>query len=264
MACGNLREEPLTRTLILSDIHSNGDALDAVLQDSRQKAFDQVWVLGDICGYGPQPRECIEAVKKLPGVRMIMGNHDRVIGKVEQPLGFNPHAIAAAYRNMQQLEESDIRWLADLPNRIEPDPEVLLCHGSPEDPDLYLLSLAAAVPSLHFLKTSSKIMGFFGHTHVPTLYEWDERTSAYNEIDIDFGLPLALDASGGFRYLINPGSVGQPRDGNPMAAYAILSRELQRWEITFFRVGYSVIDCQKKMSHLGYPEMLIKRLGVGF
>ncbi len=254
----------MTRTLILSDIHSNFDALTQVLRDCQSSPVDQTWVLGDVCGYGPQPKECIEAVQKMPHLSVIMGNHDRVIGKVEQPVGFNPHAIAAAYRNMRQIGEDHIQWLAHLPPILEADKETLLCHGSPEDPDMYLLSLAAAVPSFQMLAAEQRRTGFFGHTHVPALYEWDQETNTFNDVEIEFGRPLTLDCSGRFRYLINPGSVGQPRDGNPMAAYAILSQEQSSWEICFVRVGYSVVECQRKMSQLEYPEMLIKRLAVGF
>ncbi|HNV70102.1 MAG TPA: metallophosphoesterase family protein [Candidatus Ozemobacteraceae bacterium] len=254
----------MSRTLILSDIHSNFDALTQVLRDCQSMPVDRTWVLGDICGYGPQPQECIGAIQALSHPCIVMGNHDRVIGKIEQPVGFNPHAISAAYRNMRQLDDSSIQWLAQLPARVEVDAHTVLCHGSPEDPDMYLLSLAAAVSSFHQLKNENRLLGFFGHTHVPAVFEWDQETNAFNDIEIEYGQPVTLDLSGRFRYLINPGSVGQPRDGNPMASYAILIQEHGRGEICFVRVGYSVVECQRKMSQLGYPEMLIKRLAVGF
>jgi len=254
----------LRRILLLSDIHSNLEALDSVLSHAEKLEFNETWIMGDITGYGPEPKACLQKVLSLKNTKFICGNHDRVVSKTVQPLGFNPHAIVAAYKNMQLLDGDELNWLARLPNSLSPCGQVGIFHGSVLDPDEYLLTIQSAIPSLRSMNMKGLILGFFGHTHVPSLFELDENANEFYDIDVRPDFPMELPLDGSRRILINPGSVGQPRDGNPQASFALLEYDDLKAKLTFKRVDYPIDVCQAKLRNEGYPEILAMRLSIGF
>ena len=244
------------RCLIVSDIHGNLEAFDAVLQAAS--GYDQVWCLGDIVGYGPDPHECIQRLKSLPFVA-VAGNHDwAVVNRVDLN-DFTADAQEAALWTHDQLLQDDQEFLAHLPERIVLDGFTLV-HGSPRHPVWeYILQPSVARASFAYFDTPICLVG---HTHVPILYALtDGRDGTRCRTHVppqDAPLPLA-DAP---RMIINPGSVGQPRDGNPLAAYAMLDTEAQT--LSFHRLDYAVEETQRKMGEHNLPPRLIARLSFGW
>ncbi|HEY6447315.1 MAG TPA: metallophosphoesterase family protein [Acidobacteriaceae bacterium] len=248
------------RALILSDIHANLEALEAVL--AAAPAHDVVWNLGDLVGYGANPNEVIDEAQRQ-GTVFVRGNHDRAccgMGGIED---FNPIAQRAARWTEGMLTEEHRDWLKHLAaGPIMPDgPQVSCVHGSPADEDEYIVTVRDAWPSL---KESSTRLTFFGHTHVQGGFatngdEWFRLTPRYgtrNEAE-EFELPLREGA----RYLLNPGSVGQPRDGDWRAAFALYD-DTQRL-LTWHRVPYDVREAQQRILGAGLPDRLAARLRDG-
>ncbi|MFZ2960343.1 MAG: metallophosphoesterase family protein [Candidatus Ozemobacteraceae bacterium] len=253
------------KVLLLSDIHSNLEALEAVLSAFPPSSITATWSAGDITGYGPDPSACIHRIQALRGLRGVLGNHDRVVAGLSAPIGFNPLAIQAAYRNIQLLQTGDADWLRSLPGSELLTPEIGLYHGSPCDPDEYLLTAESAESSFILMEKNAVKLGIFGHTHVPALYMFDSVTRKISDLDPQPDSSFSLDLRGEKRYLLNPGSVGQPRDGNPNAGFALLTfSEEGTIEVKFKRIVYPVADCQEKMVRAGFPERLHKRLSIGF
>jgi predicted phosphodiesterase len=250
--------------LVVSDIHSNWEAWQAVWKAAQADAPDEVWCLGDLTGYGPDPDRCLDHVRNLPRLKMVMGNHDRVVAKVESPVGFNPHAIIAAYRNLARLKEDQTAWLAGLPGTLQPRPDILLCHGSPVDPDEYLLTPQVTEPSFQFMYEQGVKLALFGHTHLPAFYEYSPEEGLIADPDPMTGHWFNLMLDGRHYYLVNPGSVGQPRDGNPQAAFCLLDLEEKKGCISFHRVPYEIQACQEKMRREKFPDILINRLAIGY
>ena len=240
---------------ILADIHANLDALEAVLADiEKHGGVDCIWCLGDIVGYGPDPRQCIEIIRERCS-DCVAGNHDwAAAGKISASL-FNIDASAAVSWTAAQLSEEDIRYLRGLPEVMERD-RFTLVHGSPIAPLWeYVLSSTDAKVALKHFKTP---YCFVGHSHLPLLFECGGSTTYCKLVDTAPGYHLMLGTN---RLLINPGSVGQPRDHDPRAAYAILDMDLGR--VTWQRVEYNVAAVQDRMVHAGLPESLIQRLKSG-
>jgi len=248
------------RALILSDIHANLEALEAVL--AAAPPHDVVWNLGDLVGYGANPNEVIDEAQRH-GKVFVRGNHDRAccgMGGIED---FNPVAQRAARWTEGMLTEEHRDWLKHLAaGPIMPDgPQVSCVHGSPADEDEYIVTVRDAWPSL---KESSTRLTFFGHTHVQGGFatngdEWFRLTPRYgsrNDAE-DFELPLREGA----RYLLNPGSVGQPRDGDWRAAFALYD-DAQRL-LTWHRVPYNVREAQQRIVRAGLPDRLAARLRDG-
>lgn len=252
------------RVLVVSDIHSNWEAWQAVWQAAQAEAPEAVWCMGDLTGYGPDPALCLENIRTLPGLQMVMGNHDRVVAKLESPVGFNPHAIIAAYKNLAKLNDEQTAWLAGLPRTLTTRPDILLCHGSPVDPDEYLLTPQVTGQSFHFMHQERIALALFGHTHLPAFYEWSPADGLVADPDPLTGHWFNLVLDGQHHYLVNPGSVGQPRDGNPHAAFGILELEDKKGCISFHRVPYELKACQEKMRREKFPEILINRLAIGY
>ena len=250
--------------IVLADIHSNVDALEAVLNDASSESYDEVWLLGDVTGYGPDPGRVIRMLRSIPQLKVIRGNHDRIVSKISQPVGFNPSAIQAAFKNMNDLEEVELGWLKALPEKLRPTNGMQIVHGSPVNPDDYLTSLKSTELAFSYMGKQNLNTIFFGHTHFPAVYEFLPSTDQYSDVDLEFGKALQLTFDKGERYLINPGSVGQPRDGNWRASYMRVRTEGKDLEIVCRRVEYNIIRCKEKMSDKGYPDSLIKRLDVGF
>ena len=245
------------RYLVLTDIHANLEALDACLADGRGHGFDRTLVLGDLVGYGGDPNLVIERVKQLEPTAIVRGNHDKVACGLEQAEGFNAVAKSAAIWTLDVLTPAHRQWLAALPEGpIEVDEVVEICHGSPFDEDAYIFDELDAVRAL---KVSNRQLCLFGHTHFPVTFELS--ASAFDSVGAPGSPQMRVPMKDGSKYLINPGSVGQPRDGDPRAAYAIVDTSHRVVEL--YRTPYAIEDAQMKVVKAGLPEVLAQRLAVG-
>jgi predicted phosphodiesterase len=245
------------RYLVLTDIHANLEALDACLTDARRRGFDRTLVLGDLVGYGADPNAVIERVQQLQPTAIVRGNHDKVACGLEQAEGFNFVAKSAAHWTLDVLTPAYRTWLAELPEGPTTVDELIeICHGSPFDEDAYIFDELDAVRAL---KVSTRPLCLFGHTHYPASFELSngEFESYGSSADAEAHLPLR----DGSKYLVNPGSVGQPRDGDPRAAYAIVDDKLKRVEL--IRLDYPIEQAQAKVTKAGLPDVLAQRLAVG-
>jgi len=238
------------RVAVLSDIHSNLVALDAVL--AHAGAVDAVWQLGDVVGYGPEPDGVVERLAGIGAVG-VLGNHDAAALGGPEIDWFNPDARAAAAWTRDTISDATRAWLGALPRMTEID-GVGLVHGSPRDPlREYVTDRLTAAENLAVL---SSRLGLHGHTHIPVAWiAGDDRVDLWPAGDGD---TLTID---GCRALLNPGSVGQPRDGIPTASYAILEPDADT--MTWHRVAYDVAAVQGAMRALGLPPRLIDRLADG-
>jgi len=242
------------RYAVVSDIHGNLPAFQTVLADARP--FDAIWCLGDLVGYGPNPNECIELLLDYPHL-CIAGNHDwGAIGRSEMMV-FNQEARQALVWTQGILHPENRQFLTELPSTYRPqNGDFLLAHGSPREPIWeYLLDVDRAKAS--FLAYKFQI-AFVGHTHLPFTYEWLEKSQEARLLLPNLDEPINLE---GRRLILNPGSVGQPRDGDPRASYGILDTEAQTWQAR--RVPYPVEITQERMRVRQLPERLISRLEVG-
>lgn len=253
------------RCAIISDVHGNLDALQAVLADAS--AVDQIWCLGDLVGYGPEPNECVALLRER-GALCVAGNHDwAAIGKMDTS-DFNPEASEAARWTSIQLTPEHREYLASLPETLQVGEtgQFTLAHGSPREPVWeYLTHISVARLNFDYFQTP---YCFVGHTHVPLLFERpvaSERTPQYRTIVPQADTPLEL---GAHRLIINPGSIGQPRDGNPHAAYMLYESARAGSDkggtVTLRRVSYPVTSVQEKMRVAGLPSRLIMRLTYGW
>jgi diadenosine tetraphosphatase ApaH/serine/threonine PP2A family protein phosphatase len=245
------------RYLVLTDIHANLEALDACLADAAARHYEQTLVLGDLVGYGADPNAVITRIQALSPVAIVRGNHDKVACGLEQADGFNSVAKSAARWTYDALTTEHRSWLADLPRGPhEVDDFVEICHGSPFDEDAYIFDELDAARAL---KASARPLCLFGHTHCPAIFELSG-----DGLDSAGATPtdaMQIDLIAEAKHLINPGSVGQPRDGDPRAAYAIVDDHFRRVEM--FRVRYAIDEAQAKVIRAGLPEVLAHRLAVG-
>jgi predicted phosphodiesterase len=246
------------RYLVLSDIHSNLEALDAVLRAAAAHKYDAVLVLGDLVGYGADPNAVVERIRALKPVASVRGNHDKVAAGLDTAEDFNPMARAAATWTQDALSKTTLDYLRELPEGPTiVDDFIEICHGSPLDEDLYVV---ADIDAARSIAVSQRRLCLFGHTHVALCGRMD----AQNRLEIEapqghpeFETVLEDDA----KYLVNPGSVGQPRDGDPRAAYAIA--DVARHAVTLYRVTYPIEVAQKKILDAGLPPPLAYRLAMG-
>ncbi|HAL16530.1 MAG TPA: metallophosphoesterase [Anaerolineaceae bacterium] len=238
--------------LVISDIHANFTALDAVLADAGQ--VDAVWCLGDLVGYGPDPEVCVERIRQLPNTVCLLGNHDAaVLGKLDQE-AFNHEANISVSWTRDQLSPASLGFLQGLRTRVETQ-NVTLSHGSPRNPIWeYLLDINTVLSNFSFFKTPICIVG---HTHIPIIYTHNGNGT----VDWSIPQPGVLTPIQG-RAILNPGSVGQPRDRNPMAAYAIYHSDENSWEAR--RVEYDIASVQKRISAAGLPFRHAARLMDGW
>jgi predicted phosphodiesterase len=244
--------------LILSDMHGNSDALAAVLRRVRRKRFDGTLVLGDLVGYGAGPNQVVEDVRtKLPRpVWKLRGNHDKVVAGIETGDNFNQAALAAARWTAEHLTPTNLRYLRELPRGpIDGPGEVTLCHGSPLDEDQYLFSVFEAWDV--FGNWPGQV-AFFGHTHVPSLFVAKGREARVALLSGESG---TIRIEEGSRYLINPGSIGQPRDRDPRAAYMTWDTDTRT--VRWYRVAYPIERAQQRILDAGLPRMLADRLALG-
>ena len=239
------------RIAVLSDIHANLAALDAVRAELPD-ALDETWVLGDIVGYGPQPNEVIRALQEM-GARSVLGNHDgAAIGTVDHE-DFNPEARAAIVWTAGVVDPNARSYLASLPE-VRRDGELTAVHGSPRDPVWeYITGPGVAAANLDAFETR---ICLFGHTHLPVVFHADDGRMQVVAATPD--APIRINAG---RALVNPGSVGQPRDGNPAAAFALMDTE--QGVVEFRRVRYDIDRTQRLMRQADLPQRLAERLSYG-
>lgn len=241
------------RILIISDIHANLTAFEAVMADAEGQ-WDTIWCLGDLVGYGPDPNECVELLCQFDHISL-SGNHDwAVLGKIDIN-SFNDNARAAVKWTQNALKESNRDYLESLPTMMV-EPPFTLAHASPRQPVWeYILDPYTAAANFPFFDTPYCLVG---HSHVPILFEQEDANNIMPVAPI-YGESIHLNAN---RLIINPGSVGQPRDHDPRAAYAMLDTETMSWEHR--RVSYPVEETQERMRMAGMPSKLIKRLEWGW
>jgi diadenosine tetraphosphatase ApaH/serine/threonine PP2A family protein phosphatase len=245
------------RYLILTDIHANLEALDTCLAHARARGYDQTLVLGDLVGYGGDPNGVIERIQALTPTAIVRGNHDKVACGLEQAEGFNAVAKSAARWTLETLTPEYREWLAALPEGpTVVDAIVEICHGSPFDEDAYIFDELDAIRAL---KVATRPLCLFGHTHYPVTFELS--TDHFDSIGPSPDTESRLPVRKGWKYLVNPGSVGQPRDGDPRAAYAIVDTEQSY--VDLFRLTYPIEEAQAKVIKAGLPEVLAQRLAVG-
>ncbi len=239
------------RVLVLSDIHSNIIALDTVLKDAG--SYDQVWCLGDLVGYGPNPNECIDRVKGLAGLQCILGNHDAAaLGKINVR-AFNYEAQVSLKWLTNVLEPGHKRFLERLDEK-KTFGNITLAHGSPRNPVWeYIMDVRLAKQNFNAFETQICLVG---HTHIPCLFTEDDT----GEVKLCFHLP-GESFKIKYRAIINPGSVGQPRDHDPRASYLIYDSDDDIWE--FRRVAYDYMEVRERIIRAGLPSNHALRLRNG-
>jgi putative phosphoesterase len=250
------------RYLLVSDLHSNDEALSAVLSRVKRKKFDRVVCLGDFVGYAADPNKVLDRFRTLPRTTIaIRGNHDKVVAGVDAGDMFNPPALYAARWTSERLSTENLEFLRRLPlGPLVVDNQFVACHGSPLDEDAYIFSDFDA--SMNFVQMHRLAAGldlcFFGHSHIPSVFTLEPSGI---KVEAVRGSRARLKLEPGKRYLINPGSVGQPRDRNPKASYAIF--DAAERVVYFDRVAYDVESTRRKIHRAGLPAMLGDRLIVG-
>jgi predicted phosphodiesterase len=245
------------RILVLSDIHANLAALEAVLDDAAQVGYDAVWCLGDTVGYGPEPEVCVARMREIASAAVI-GNHDWAALGLMDVDEFNPEAQRAVLWTRERMSVAGLAWLGSLPSQPLVTGHFTLTHGSPRDPVWeYVTYATVAAANFDFFDTRFCLVG---HTHVPALHFQRSGEPGVNLVSPATGRSLRLED--GWRAILNPGSVGQPRDNDPRAAYAILDTAALTWLPR--RVSYPIEVTQAHMRAAGLPERLINRLAYGW
>jgi predicted phosphodiesterase len=244
------------RYLILTDIHANLEGLETCLKDARARGYDEALVLGDIVGYGPDPNAVIDLIRGLKPKAIVRGNHDKVALGMNQAEGFHAAARAAAHWMLESLTRENREWLVALP--MGPtiiDEEVEICHGAPFDEDAYIFD---ELDARHAFEAATAPVCFYGHTHFAVVFRLiKDLLEIVSPADGETALTIEPQA----RYLVNPGSVGQPRDGDPRAAYAIYDTSSK--QLALIRLAYPLEITQDKMLKVGLPDPLARRLALG-
>ena len=249
------------RYLVLSDIHSNLEALTAVLQRVRRKRFDQTVILGDLVGYGADPNPIVDRVRKLKRSVIIRGNHDKVCSGIDNGEMFNKVALQSARWTEDQLLPRHRKWLRALPKGPVTVSDVLsISHGTPLDEDAYIFGEVEALNMFQYFETP---ICFFGHSHFPVVFGLDDEalTTHIPRTNGSDNCRIKLDKTK--RYLINPGSIGQPRDGDNRASFGILDDKRMTMTMTIYRVNYPYEKTQRKIRAAGLPAPLADRLALG-
>jgi predicted phosphodiesterase len=226
------------RYLILSDIHSNHEALAAVLAHVKRKRWDKAIVLGDVVGYGANPNQAVDQVRRLKPLVAIRGNHDKVCSGIEDGEMFNRVALQAAMWTRGRLTPSNLRWLQSLPEGpVVVDGEFAVAHGTPIDEDAYIFG---EIEALNVFRQTAFPLCFFGHSHFPVVFGLSP-----DAIQTVLTAPPAFRyrLEPGVRYLINPGSIGQPRDGIPLASFAMFDSGTRT--LSVYRLPYRIEKAQK-------------------
>ncbi|HXL23605.1 MAG TPA: metallophosphoesterase family protein [Candidatus Dormibacteraeota bacterium] len=245
------------RTLVLSDLHANMSALDAVLEAVKGR-WDSCVCLGDVVGYGPDPNEVTSRLREIRA-ETIRGNHDKAAAGLMDTSDFNPVAKAAVDWTRSQLLPDNLAWLAALPQGPLETAGVVLVHGAFQDEDEYVFTPEQALDGL---LDSTAAITLFGHTHHQGGFSYQDSNLEVLQIRPRATESFAaLRINSGRRYLLNPGSIGQPRDGDPRAAFAIA--DLENNTVEFWRVQYDISAVQERMRRAHLPEALVQRLVVG-
>ncbi len=242
--------------LILSDIHSNQEALSAVLARVKRKRWDKVVFLGDLVGYGANPNQTVDMVRALKPLQAIRGNHDKVCSGIENGEMFNRVALQAAQWTQQRLTKSNLEWLYRLPEGpTVVDGAFAISHGTPIDEDAYIFG---EIEALNVFRQTAFPLCFFGHSHFPVVFGLSP-DAIHTVLTTSPTFRIRLEP--GLRYLVNPGSIGQPRDGNPLASFGMYDSAAKT--VTIYRVPYRVERTQKKILDAGLPAPLADRLALG-
>jgi diadenosine tetraphosphatase ApaH/serine/threonine PP2A family protein phosphatase len=242
------------RYAILSDIHANLEAFRAVLARIAELGSDPVLCLGDVVGYNADPNECVDLVRS-EGIACVMGNHDAAACGIEEPDNFNPTARAAVLWTRDVLTAENREFLQGLPRHLQIN-DMVLCHGSINETDRYLFEDSDVRENFSVMEALpiGPQVCFYGHTHMKAAYSLSK--GALSRVLSD-----KIIMAGDTRYLINPGGVGQPRDGDPRAPFLV--HDTVERTIGFLRVEYDVAACQKKILRAGLPARLAERLTMG-
>ena len=245
------------RLLILSDIHANIDALGAVLDAAPAGTWDRLVVLGDLVGYGAEPNEVIDRVRALDPIAIIRGNHDKAACGLDDGSSFNQVARYAATWTGETLTPDNRAYLRALPpGPLLVDPDVEICHGAPFDEDHYIFDGGDAVQAL---AVTARPLCLFGHTHLPVVFA--RRGDALDSVVPEGNDTDEVTLERGVQYLVNPGSVGQPRDGDPRAAFGIY--DAARRVLRLQRIVYPVEAALRRILAAGLPASLANRLAIG-
>jgi predicted phosphodiesterase len=245
------------RYLVLTDIHANLEALETCLSDANTRGYDRVLVLGDLIGYGADPNAVVDRVRGLSPVAIVRGNHDKIARGLDEADGFNAVARNAARWTLEALTPEHREWLVRLPQGpCMVDDIIEICHGSPEDEDAYIFD---EIDALHAVRASARALCLFGHTHVPVTFEL--HGEAFEGAGPSEEAERIVRMRDGSKYLINPGAVGQPRDGDARAGYAIVDTD--KHVVWLFRLDYPIEKAQAKIIGAGLPEILARRLAAG-
>jgi len=245
------------RYLVLSDIHANLEAYETVMAEAAPLGYERVLVLGDLVGYGADPNAICERIRALQPHALIRGNHDKVGSGIESPEGFNAVARSAIRWTHDRLSPENRDWLAGLPaGPMVVDDLIEICHGTPFDEDAYVFDDLDALRAMH---SARRPICLFGHTHVQVGHFLSKEQFGLATADEERPLTMAIEDNN--RYLVNPGSVGQPRDGDPRAAFALVDTSAR--EVTLYRVPYDVGHAQARILDEGLPEVLAHRLALG-
>ncbi|MBI2757366.1 MAG: metallophosphoesterase family protein [Chloroflexi bacterium] len=242
------------RILVISDIHANYTALEAVLNDAGM--VDESWCLGDLVGYGPDPNAVVEQVRELPHLTCILGNHDvAVIGKMPFE-AFNGDARRSLIWTEKVMTADNMNFMRTLPQNVKVRGDVSMAHGSPRDPiwEYVLNTLSARLNFDHF----DTPYCFVGHTHAQVMFQLSEQNDRVTLEGTKPAEAMRLMP----RAILNPGSVGQPRDRDPRAAYAIYDSKAHTWEAR--RAEYNIAEVQRRIREAGLPEKHAIRLSEGW
>lgn len=244
------------RHLVFTDIHGNLEAFLAVLKFVQKKRIDHYIFLGDLVGYGASPNEVIQKIQTLKPLSIIRGNHDKAVSGLDSVQTFNPIAASAIFWTKKTITKKNLDFLT----RLKQSPEIIhdtitICHGAPFDEDYYIFGEFDAAEAFSYIQTP---VCFFGHTHFPFIY-----TEKDGNVEGTFleGNANEVKLEKGVRYLINPGSVGQPRDRNARAAFAIYDTEART--VKFCRVEYDIEVAKRRILDEKLPPALAERLSLG-
>lgn len=241
------------RVLVVSDVHANITALEAVLDAARP--FQALWCLGDTVGYGPDPNECVELIRSFPNLKCLIGNHDQAALGLIPLARFNSDAQESAAWTRRTLTKENTAYLESLPSKLEIEP-FTLAHGSPRQPIWeYILDRQSAEASLDDLRTEYCLVG---HSHLPLIFHRDSNNGPVSPTAVRWDEPMQLVP----QMILNPGSVGQPRDLDPRAAYAMLNTDEFTWEAR--RAEYDIAQVQDRIKKAGLPPRLAQRLVAGW
>jgi diadenosine tetraphosphatase ApaH/serine/threonine PP2A family protein phosphatase len=245
------------RYLVISDIHANLEAFDTVMTAAKGLDYEKVLLLGDLVGYGADPNAICDRVREMKPDALIRGNHDKVGSGVESPEGFNAVARNAIRWTYDTLTKDNREWLAALPaGPMIVDDTIEICHGTPFDEDAYVFDDLDALRAMH---AARRPLCLFGHTHVQVGHYLSR--DQFGLATADDQRPLTITLEDDNRYLVNPGSVGQPRDGDPRAGFGLV--DTTKHEMTIYRVEYPIAKAQARIVEAGLPDVLAQRLALG-